>query len=147
MLKPELNSITSDGGNFRIGAATSCAVIDENKNLKKTWPGVVEAAELIGSTQIQGRASLGGNLCNASPAADTVPALAAAGATITIAGPSGVGSGEYVYNELVVGGTSGVQERVPPETVILSPRIPVIPLSSIVEYAGSAPKAKRTITS
>ena len=84
---PELNSITSDGGNFRIGAATSCAVIDENKNLKKTWPGVVEAAELIGSTQIQGRASLGGNLCNASPAADTVPALAAAGATITIAGP------------------------------------------------------------
>jgi len=85
---PELNSIANEGGAFRIGAATPCAVIDEHKLLKETWPGVVEASELIGSTQIQGRASLGGNLCNASPAADTVPALTAARATITIAGPN-----------------------------------------------------------
>ena len=85
---PNLNTIVNDGGAFKIGAVTPCAIIDEDGPLKKAWPGVVEASELIGSTQIQGRASLGGNLCNASPAADTVPALTAAGATITIAGPN-----------------------------------------------------------
>lgn len=87
---PELGTIeaTQDGG-FRIGAAVCGAAVGENEALRRAWPGVVEAAELIGSAQIQGRASLGGNLCNASPAADTVPALIAAGARCTIAGPSG----------------------------------------------------------
>jgi carbon-monoxide dehydrogenase medium subunit len=87
---PEMTGIkeTSEGG-FRIGAAISGAVIAEHPRLGRVWPGVVEAANLIGSTQIQGRASLGGNLCNASPAADSVPALVAAGATVTVQGPKG----------------------------------------------------------
>ncbi len=87
---PQLNTIeaTADGG-FRVGAAVCGAALSENEALKRAWPGVVEAAELIGSAQIQGRASLGGNLCNAAPAADGVPALIAAEATCTIAGPSG----------------------------------------------------------
>jgi aerobic carbon-monoxide dehydrogenase medium subunit len=79
---------TADGG-FKIGAAVSGAALREHAKLKKVWPGVVEAANLIGSTQIQGRATAGGNLCNASPAGDSVPALVAASAVVTIQGPKG----------------------------------------------------------
>jgi len=86
---PGLIGIRAEGGGFVIGAATPCALIGEHADLKTVWPGVVEAACLIGSTQVQGRASLAGNLCNASPAADSVPALIAARATCTIAGPTG----------------------------------------------------------
>jgi aerobic carbon-monoxide dehydrogenase medium subunit len=86
---PELKTIHAERGGFRIGAAVSGAELGECAELVTMWPGVVEGARLIGSTQIQGRASLGGNLCNASPAADSVPGLIAAGATCTIAGPNG----------------------------------------------------------
>lgn len=87
---PELVGIAADaGGGWRIGAATACAAIGEHAALRAAWPGVVEAATLIGSTQVQGRASLGGNLCNASPAADSVPALIAAGARCVIAHADG----------------------------------------------------------
>ena len=86
---PELRAITSGSDGIQIGAAVSGAELGEHPIVSKVWPGVVEATELIGSTQIQGRASLGGNLCNASPAADTVPALVAAGATCRVAGIKG----------------------------------------------------------
>ena len=86
---PEMAKIVRDAGGFRIGAAVPCAALGEHAELKAAWPGVVEAARLIGSTQIQGRATLGGNLCNASPAADSVPAMIAAGAICVIAGPKG----------------------------------------------------------
>ena len=86
---PELRAITSGSDGIQIGAAVSGAELGEHPIVSKVWPGVVEATELIGSTQIQGRASLGGNLCNASPAADTVPALVAARATCRVASPKG----------------------------------------------------------
>ena len=85
----ETREIVLENGEFRVGAAVTGAELDEHDALKKAWPGVVEAVELIGSTQIQGRASMGGNLCNASPAADSVPALIAAGAQCHIAGLDG----------------------------------------------------------
>ena len=80
-------TLSEDG--LVLGAAVPCVELTDHPTLRKTYPGVVEAAELIGSSQIQSRASLGGNLCHASPAADTVPALAAVGATCRIAGPGG----------------------------------------------------------
>jgi carbon-monoxide dehydrogenase medium subunit len=86
---PDVRRITEEGGGFRIGAAVTGAELREDPKLGAAWPGVVEAANLIGSTQIQGRASLGGNLCNGSPAADSVPALIAAGAIASIVGPNG----------------------------------------------------------
>jgi len=85
----ELRQIKEEGGGYRIGAAVTGAELKEHPKLKLIWPGIVEAANLIGSTQIQGRATMGGNLCNGSPAADSVPALIAAGAKATIVGPKG----------------------------------------------------------
>jgi aerobic carbon-monoxide dehydrogenase medium subunit len=79
---------TADGG-FRIGAAVAGAVLAEHARFGKVWPGVLEAVNLIGSTQVQGRASAGGNLCNGSPAGDSVPAMVAAGAIVTLQGPNG----------------------------------------------------------
>jgi len=86
----EMNSIeeTAEGG-FRIGAAVSGAVLAEHPKFRKAWPGVLEAVNLIGSKQVQGRASAGGNLCNGSPAGDSIPAMIAAGAIVTIQGPNG----------------------------------------------------------
>lgn len=85
-----MKSITREDGGWRIGAAVSGAEMGEHEGLCADWPGVVEGMELIGSTQVQGRATLAGNLCNASPAADSVPALVAAAAMVRIAGPNGV---------------------------------------------------------
>jgi carbon-monoxide dehydrogenase medium subunit len=82
-----LSEIKKTARGFSIGAAVSCAAMGEHAGLKKAWPGVVEAANLIGSKQVQGRCTIAGNLCNASPAADSVPALVAAGAKAVIAGP------------------------------------------------------------
>src|SRR5262245_34498885 len=84
---PDTRAVAEERGGWRVGAAVTGAELKEHPRLKKVWPGVVEAANLIGSTQIQGRATLGGNLGNGSPAADSVPALIAAGATV--AGPDG----------------------------------------------------------
>jgi CO/xanthine dehydrogenase FAD-binding subunit len=85
----ETRNITMGANKIHIGAAMTGAELGGHLGLMAIWPGVVEAMELIGSEQVQGRATLGGNLCNASPAADSVPALIAAAATVTIAGPSG----------------------------------------------------------
>ncbi|MEJ2020919.1 MAG: xanthine dehydrogenase family protein subunit M [Maritimibacter sp.] len=78
----------ADGG-WRIGIAVPGAVLGKEAALVADWPGVVEGMELVGSTQVQGRATLVGNLCNASPAADGVPGMVAAGATVTVTGPDG----------------------------------------------------------
>lgn len=86
---PELMTISIGPKEIWLGAAVPAALVVEHSEVAKLFPGLVEAVDLIGSTQIQGRASLGGNLCNSSPAADTVPALIAVGAVCSIYGPGG----------------------------------------------------------
>lgn len=86
---PDVNVIDLQADHVLLGAAVPCAVLSEQEDLRDNFPGLIEAAELIGSTQIQSRATLGGNLCNASPAADTVPALMALDAEVVIAGQQG----------------------------------------------------------
>jgi CO/xanthine dehydrogenase FAD-binding subunit len=80
---------TLDEGGLSLGPAMSCAAFTEIDEIKTVFPGLVESAYLIGSTQVQGRASVGGNLCNASPAADTIPALFVNGAQCVIEGEAG----------------------------------------------------------
>ena len=79
---------TAEGG-WRIGVAVPGIVLGEHAELVRDWRGVVEGMNLVGSTQVQGRATLAGNLCNGSPAADSVPGLIAAGAVVTVTGPNG----------------------------------------------------------
>lgn len=83
---PAMKEIKKSATGFRIGAAVSGAELAENAALCKAWPGVVEATNLIGSDQIQSRCTMVGNLCNASPAADSVPAMIAAGAKAIVVG-------------------------------------------------------------
>ena len=85
----EANRLDIGSDEIFIGAALASAVLNENAPLKALLPGLVEAADLIGSTQIQSRATIGGNLCNSSPAGDTIPALIACGAICEIASPGG----------------------------------------------------------
>jgi carbon-monoxide dehydrogenase medium subunit len=88
-LIPGMRAIVPEAGGYRIGAAVSGAEMGEHEGLRALWPGVVEGARLIGSTQVQGRATMAGNLCNGSPAADAVPGLMAADALARIMGPAG----------------------------------------------------------
>ena len=115
----------SIGDEIFIGAAIPSGVLNENNELKSLLPGLLESADLIGSTQIQGRASIGGNLCNSSPAGDTIPALIADAAICVIAGPggqrevkvedfvTGVGQNCLEANEFLVGMKF---QRPPPRT-------------------------------
>ena len=85
----EMNTVAMEDGAYRIGASIACMALIEDAGFTAAWPGVTDAVKLIGSIQIKGRATVGGNVCNASPAADSVPALIAAGAIARILGPDG----------------------------------------------------------
>ena len=87
---PGMREIVAEDGGFRVGAAVSGAEMGEHGALKAMWPGVVEGVELIGSSQVQSRATMAGNLCTGSPAGDSVPAMVTAGALARLQGPGGV---------------------------------------------------------
>ena len=137
---PGLSGIREEGGGFVIGAATSGAVIGEHRALGEAWPGVVEAANLIGSTQIQGRATLAGNLCNASPAADSVPALIAGRATCVVAGSNGR---REVPVESIATGPGRTSLK--PDEFIVEFRLPKRPPRSSDAYLRFIPRTEMDI--
>lgn len=119
---PGMSEIVAErDGGFRIGAAVSGARLGEHAALRAAWPGVAEAFALIGSTQIQGRCTMAGNVCNASPAGDSVPALVAAGARARIEGPQGAREVEVI--EIAAGpGRTTLQKGEMVTAILLPPR-------------------------
>ena len=137
---PEMVSVSEKNGAFTIGAATPAAVLGEHKKLRKAWPGVIEACNLIGSTQVQGRASAGGNLCNASPAADSVPALVAAGCIVNVAGPTG--KRKVPVEEFCTGpGKTSLK----PGEIVVSLTLPARPKGSSDAYLRLIPRTEMDI--
>ena len=137
----EMTSIeeTADGG-FRIGAAVSGAALSEHPRFGKVWPGVLEAVNLIGSKQVQGRASAGGNLCNGSPAGDSVPAMIAAGAVVTVQGPNG--RRQMKVEEVPVGpGRTNLK----PGEILVSFTLPSRPKGSGDAYLRMIPRTEMDI--
>ena len=130
---------TPDGG-FRIGAAVSGAVLAEHPKFRKAWPGVLEAVNLIGSKQVQGRASPGGNLCNGSPAGDSVPAMIAAGAIVTIQGAHGR---RELPVEKVPAGPGRINLR--PGEILVSFALPPRPTGSGDAYLRMIPRTEMDI--
>ena len=104
----EANELRIGDDEVFVGAAIASAVLNDNEQLKSILPGLVESADLIGSTQIQGRATIGGNLCNSSPAGDTIPALIACGAICVVASPGG--NKEVATEDFVTGVGTNVLE-------------------------------------
>jgi carbon-monoxide dehydrogenase medium subunit len=86
---PELNGVKLDKSGLTLGAAVSCRRVYEDHRIAAAYPALAESAALVGGIAIQGRASVGGNLCNAAPSADTVPALIVLGAVAQVRGPKG----------------------------------------------------------
>ena len=137
---PGLIGVRQEAGGFVIGAATPGAVIGGHAALAKAWPGVVEAVRLIGSTQVQGRASLAGNLCNASPAADSVPAIIAARAIAVVVGPQG--RREVAVEAIATGpGRTSLAEG----EFVLEIRLPPRPAKASDAYLRSIPRTEMDI--
>jgi len=135
-----ISGVRAEAGGFVIGAATPCTALKDDKALAAAWPGVVEAANLIGSVQVRNRATMAGNLCNASPAADSVPALVAAGATCLIAGPNG--QREVAVEDIPA--APGKTSLAPGEFVV-EIRLPIQPAGGADAYLRSIPRTEMDI--
>ena len=138
---PELQTLSYDAqSGLRLGAALACCEIIDNPTVRQHYPGLVEAAGLIGSDQILARASVGGNVCNGSPAADTTPALIALNATCHIAGPNG--TREVAVEDVV---TAPGQTALAADELLVEFRIPAPPAKAADCYQRFIPRNEMDI--
>ena len=137
---PELKQIAKTVDGFKFGAAISGKELMLNEEFNKVWPGIMDGVRLIGSLQIRGRASVGGNLCNASPAADSVPPMIAAGAVANIIGPKG--NRDVPVEEIIV---KPGQTSLSRDEIIVSFQLPNRPPKSGDAYLRFTPRTEMDI--
>jgi carbon-monoxide dehydrogenase medium subunit len=137
---PDLQRVELTDDGLRLGAAVCCWDLTAHADVRQRYPGLVESAELIGSMQIQGRATVGGNVCNGSPAADTTPALMALGAECVIAGPDGTRS---VPVEVFVTGPG--ETALAAGELLVEFKVPAPPARSADAYLRFTPRGEMDI--
>ena len=138
---PELNELSySPGAGLTLGAAVPCYKIYSNKAVADAYPGLIDAASLIGGIQIQGRASIGGNLCNATPSADSIPAMIAHSATCKIAGRNG--TREVPVEDFCTGPSQTVLK---PDEILVSMHFPPPPENFGARYIRFIPRNEMDI--
>ena len=138
---PELNELAYGAGvGLTMGAAVPCYQIYADENVKNHYPAIMDVATLIGGTQIQGRASFGGNLCNSTPSADSIPAMIALGAICNIAGPGG--TRQVPVEEFCTGPSKNV---LAPDELLVSITYPPPPPNSGANYIRFIPRNEMDI--
>jgi len=136
----EMKEFKKEDGVYTVGAAVTGMEIIEHEEFGSDWPGVVDGVKLIGSIQIKGRASMGGNLCNASPAADSIPAMIASGASAVIAGPNG--RREVLVEDFIKGpGKTSLKSN----EILLSVKFPIKKPNSSGAYLRFTPRTEMDI--
>lgn len=138
---PQLNELSySPQNGLTIGAAVPCYKIYQNEEVASVYPGLIDAASLIGGIQIQGRASLGGNLCNAAPSGDSIPPVIAMGGVAHIVGPNG--SREVPAEDFCTGPGQSVLQ---PGEILVSIKLPVPQAHSGANYLRFIPRNEMDI--
>ena len=138
---PELNELSYNAQNgLTIGAAVPCYKIYQNQEVASAYPGLIDSATLIGGIQIQGRASLGGNLCNAAPSGDSIPGVITMGGVAHIVGPNG--SREVPAEEFCTGPGRNVLQS---GEILVSIKIPVPQAHSGTNYLRFIPRNEMDI--
>lgn len=137
---PGLKGISREGNGFRIGAGTTGMEMMDHAGFAAAWPGIIDGVKLIGSMQVKGRATVAGNLCNASPAADSVPPMMASGAIASVIGPGG--KREIPVSEVVIGpGKTSLAKG----EIITSFFVPDAPANSGSAYLRFTPRTEMDI--
>lgn len=136
----EMREVVEEDGGWRIGAAVTGKELMDNAAFNAAWPGVMDGVRLIGSVQVRGRATVGGNLCNASPAADSVPPMIAADAVASVIGPNG--RRDVPMADIVTGpGQTSLEDG----EIVVSFQLPKRPANSGDAYLRFTPRTEMDI--